>query len=237
MKRMISICLTLLTLLSIAGSACGETNKETITIATSQEPVRFFSCGPEGSNSSDYIVLYNIYDTLVQLTPEGKIVPSLATSWDISEDGLDYTFHLRDDVTFHNGERMTADDVAYTFDYNIGTAIGKALLINYTATDVIDDTTLVVHLSSPFAAFLNGLAARAGQIISKKYMEANGVEGYLSNPIGTGPYKLKSRTSGDTITLEAYDAYWGGEPAIKTVLIKTMTDVSTQIIALEAKKY
>lgn len=246
MRKMLSLMLAVFMIMSFVLTGCSvqpsdkpvvpaETNvKDSLVIATSAEPVRFFSCGPEASNSSDYIVLYNIYDTLVEMSPKGEILPALAKEWTVSEDGLSYTFKLRDDVYFHNGEKMTAKDVAYTMDYNSQTAIGKALLINYSHSEIIDDYTIKITLSKPFAPFINGMTSRAAQIINKAYMEEKGVETYLAAPIGTGPYKFVSRASGDTVTLQAFDDYWGGAPSIKKVYIKTMSDPTTQIVALQA---
>jgi len=246
MKKISSLVFVVLMIVSLAFSGCSSqpsggssgsaqtTAKDSVIIATSAEPVRFFSCGPEASNSSDYIVLYNIYDTLVEMSPKGEILPALAREWTVSDDGLTYTFKLRDDVYFHNGDKMTAEDVAYTMDYNSQTAIGKALLINYSHSEVIDDYTIKITLSKPFTPFINGMTSRAAQIINKAYMEEKGVETYLEAPIGTGPYKFVSRASGDTVTLEAFDKYWGGALSIKKVYIKTMSDPTTQIVALQA---
>ncbi len=246
MKKALSLVLIVLMVMSLVLTGCSkqpsgksgasaEPNaKDSVIIATSAEPVRFFSCGPEASNSSDYIVLYNIYDTLVEMSAKGEILPALAKEWTVSEDGLSYTFKLRDDVYFHNGDKMTAEDVAFTMEYNAQTAIGKALLINYSNSEVVDDNTIIINLSKPFAPFINGMTSRAAQIINKAYMEEKGVETYLEAPIGTGPYKFVSRASGDTVTLEAFDKYWGDDPSIKNVYIKTMSDPTTQIVALQA---
>ena len=82
--------------------------KDSATLATSGEPTRFFPHGSEGSNNNDYLVLNNIYDTLVFLDADGTLQPSLAKEWTISEDGLCYTFKLQEGVKFHDGSTMTA---------------------------------------------------------------------------------------------------------------------------------
>ena len=152
--------------------------KDSATLATSGEPTRFFPCGAEGSNGNDYLVLNNIYDTLVFLDADGTLKPCLAESWDVSEDGLCYTFHLRSGVKFHDGSAMTAEDVVYTFDLSVQNSTGKALIINYDHAEAVDDTTVKIYLTAPYAAFLNGCASRAGGIISKAYYEKEGEEGY-----------------------------------------------------------
>lgn len=207
--------------------------RDSATLATSGEPTRFFPCGAEGSNGNDYLVLNNIYDTLVFLDADGSLKPCLAETWSVSEDGLCYTFNLRSGVKFHDGSDMTAEDVVYTFDLSVQNSTGKALIINYDHAEAVDGSTVKIYLTAPYAAFLNGCASRAGGIISKAYYEKEGPEGYQKAPIGTGPYQFVSAVSGDTITLKAFPDYWNGEAAIKNIYIKTMTDASTQIIALE----
>ena len=207
--------------------------KDSATLATSGEPTKFFPHGSEGSNGNDYLVLNNIYDTLVFLDADGTLQPSLAKEWSVSEDGLCYTFKLQEGVKFHDGSAMTAEDVVFTFDLAVQNSTGKALIINYDHAEAVDDTTVNIYLTAPYAAFLNGCASRSGGIISKAYYEEVGEEGYQKAPIGTGSYKFVSAVSGDTITLEAFEDYWREPASIKTIYIKTMTDASTQIISLE----
>lgn len=233
MKKLVSLLLTLCLVMGFAAMAMAE-GKDTLTVAASAEAKKFFASGKDGSNNNDYaVVLNNLYNTLVVLNAKGEIEPSLATGYTVSEDGKCYTFTLREGVKFHNGDVMTAEDVAYSLDVSSKIANGKALLINYDHSEVADPLTVKVYLTAPYAAFINGIASRVGMIFDKAYFESAGEEGYLKNPIGTGPYKLVSAISGDTITLEAFDGYWGGVAPIKTVYIKTMTDASTQVIALE----
>lgn len=211
-----------------------QAGRNDLKIAVSGEPVRFFPCGPDGSNNSDLIVLNNCYDPLISMNADGTLAPCLADSWEISEDGLVYTFHLKEGVKFHDGSAMTAEDVVFTFDLSSQNTTGKALIINYDHSQVIDEKTVAVHLTEPFAPFLNGIASRAAYIISKAHYEAVGADGYLEQPIGTGAYKFVSALRGDTVTLEAFEDYFGGAAPIKKVEIKIMTDTTTQTIALES---
>lgn len=207
--------------------------REDLKIAVSAEPVRFFPCGPDGSNNNDLIVLNNIYEPLVYLNADGSLSPCLAETWEVSEDGLVYTFNLRKGVKFHDGSEMTAEDVVFTFDLASQNSTGKALIINFDHAEVVDEDTVAVYLTEPFAPFINGVASRAAYIISKKHYESVGVEGYLENPIGTGAYKFASKVSGDNVKLEAFEEHWAPATAIKKVEIKIMTDTTTQSIALE----
>ena len=185
---------------TISSGSTAPIQKDSAILATSGEPTRFFPCGADGSNGNDYLVLNNIYDTLVFLDADGTIQPCLAREWSVSEDGLCYTFHLQEGVTFHDGTPLTAEDVVFTYDLSVQNSTGKALIINYDRAEAVDDSTVNIYLTAPYAAFLNGCASRAGGIISKAYYEQAGEDGYQSAPIGTGPYKFVSAVSGDTIT-------------------------------------
>lgn len=233
MRKIVSLLLVLFIALGIVGPVMAR-DKDSLSIAVSAEAKRFFASGKDGSNNNDYvIVLNNLYNTLVVFNAQGEIEPSLATGYTVSEDGKCYTFILREGVKFHNGDIMTAEDVAFSLNVSSQIANGKALLINYDYAEAIDEHTVNVYITAPYAAFINGIASRVGMIFNKEHYETVGVEGYLKNPVGTGPYKLVSAVSGSTITLEAFDQYWGGVADIKKVYIETMSDTSTQIIALE----
>lgn len=214
----------------------GET-KDTIVLATSGEPYRFYAQGSQSCAGDDNLALSNIYDCLLFLEPDGSLTPALAESYDVSEDGLTYTFHLRQGVKFHNGEEMTAEDVKLTFDTGAAGPIGSALFVNYESCDIVDDYTVDMHLTSPYAAFPYGVASRIGGIICKSYFDEVGEEGYYAAPIGTGPYKFVEYVKGDHTTLTANEDYWRGVPAIKNVVIQTVADTNTQILGLRNGDY
>jgi peptide/nickel transport system substrate-binding protein len=231
MKKSMScaICLALVLLIFWPALAFG---KDVVRVTTSEKPVRFFACGPDGSNNADLIILNNIYDPLLTMQADGTLKPCLAKEYKVSPNGLVYTFKLRENVRFHDGSLMTSDDVVATLDLGSKNSVGKALLINYSKAIAIDKYTVEVHLTAPFAGFLNGIASRAALIFSKAYLDKVGVAGYLKAPIGTGPYRLSS-VSSDIFKLEAFPEYWAGPAKIKTVEIRIMADPSTQMIALE----
>ncbi len=113
--------------------ACGNTasqtaSKDSIVIATSGEPYRFFPQSSGGCGGDDNLVLCNLYDCLFRLENDGSLSPAIATSCEESEDGLSYTFKLREGVTFHNGYPMTAEDVKFTFDLGSAGPLGKTML-------------------------------------------------------------------------------------------------------------
>lgn len=216
----------------VSGSAT-PSGKDSVTIITATEPVNYDMIS-QVSSQTDTIVLNNIYDGLVYITPEGEYLPALATEWVMADDGLSYTFTLREGVTFHNGYPFTAEDVKFSLEGVNERNNGSSLFANFTEAEIVDEYTIVLHLSSPYAAFLTGIASRDGYVQSKQLYEEIGAEGYAAEPVGTGAYRFVSRVSGDTVTLEGYEDYWAGAPSIKTVYIKTISEVNTQMISLES---
>lgn len=211
--------------------------KDTAILATSDEPYRFFAQSKQSCSGADNLVLSNVYDCLLRLEPDGSLTPALAESYELSEDGLVYTFHLRQGVLFHNGQEMKAEDVKFTFDYGFEGPIGAALFPNFSKCEIVDDYTVEVTLTSPFEAFLYGVASRLGGVSCKAYFDEVGDDEYVKNPIGTGPYKFVEWVSGDHTSLTANENYWKGEPAIKNIIIQVVADRNTQMLGLQNGDY
>lgn len=185
------------------------------------------------SSTIELSVLNQIYDTLMYYSADGTKEPEarIAESYEISEDGLDYTFHLRDDVTFHDGTPVTAEDVKFSLElYRDSEYQGSAVAVLDTV-EVTDDTTIVCHLSSPYSPFLQAICSPF--IVSKTYYESD-EEGFVNSPIGSGPYKFVSRTKSSNIVLEAYEDYYRGAPAIKNLTFEVIGEASTKAIALQS---
>lgn len=239
-KRILSILLACSLVISL--SACGNkakttTNasvKDSVTVACAFEPKTFFPYHTKSNtNMDDVPILHNVYETLVKLGSNSEHLPLLAEKWEVSNDGKDYTFHLRKGVTFQDGNKMTAEDVAFSLNLSGKSIAGSSMLANYDNAKVIDDSTVVVHLTDPYAPFLNALSARYGLIIEKALFEKEGQDAYNKAPIGTGPYKFVQQASGDNVTLKANENYWGGVPAIKNVTFKVISDTNTQMVSLQ----
>lgn len=206
-------------------------------------------------NTEFYMVPLNIYDRLVEcevVDGTAVIVPSLAKSWDISDDGLIYTFHLRDDVLFHNGDKFTADDVVYTIErmMNPDTAAlntdffsmikGANARLNGEADHVegavaLDDYTVEITLEVPFAPFLANLATPSCSIYNREATEAAGdqfgIEPTLT--IGTGPFKLSDWVLNDKVTLVRNDDYFKGAASLEAIEIYQVPDENTQKLMYE----
>lgn len=220
-----------------AAPAAPAAAKDTAILATSDEPYRFFAQSKQSCSGADNLVLSNVYDCLLRLEPDGALTPALAESYELSEDGKTYTFHLRQGVKFHDGSEMTAEDVKFTFDYGFEGPIGAALFPNFESCEIVDDYTVDVHLTAPFEAFLYGVASRLGGVSSKAYFDKVGDDEYVKNPMGTGPYKFVEWVSGDHTLLTANEDYWRGEPAIKNIVIQVVADRNTQMLGLQNGDY
>ena len=165
-----------------------------------------------------------IYDTLMYVPMDGnmdKVEPRIASGYTQSDDGLVYTFTIRDDVTFHDGSALTADDCAFSVQLYIDSEY-QGTSADVGSVEAPDDTTLVVTLNAPFAPFLSDICSM--HIGSRAYYESASPEDFMTRPVGSGPYKFVSHAIDTNVILEAYDGYYRGEPAIKNVnyyVIKT----------------
>jgi peptide/nickel transport system substrate-binding protein len=174
-------------------------------------------------------MLVNVYEGLVKLDQDGKIVPLLAKSWDISPDRTTYTFHLQDNATFTNGTKFTADDVVFSInrvktDWKVSL---KSAMDVVSKVEKKDDTTAVVTLAKPSNSWLYKMTTRIGAMFSR-----DGVADLANTPVGTGPYKLESWKRGDAITLAANPAYWGTKPKVEKVVLKYFKDATAMNNAL-----
>ncbi|MDO4265855.1 MAG: ABC transporter substrate-binding protein [Eubacteriales bacterium] len=205
--------------------------------------------------SNDYEIPMNIYDTLVKVEVEddgsSEIAPMLAESWEVSDDGLTYTFHLREDAAFQNGNPVTAQDVKYTFTRMFtaeGTVNGSFLdqiagtdelsagsAEELTGVEVLDDHTVQITLKEPFGAFLSALAFTACAIYDDEATEAAGDDFGMvpEKTVGSGPFIFESWTPNAELVLKRNDNYWGGAAKIPGVVIRIIPDTETQTMMFE----
>lgn len=174
----------------------------------------------------------NIYDSLLTKNDDGTFAGRLASSWEISEDSLEYTFYLEEGVLFHNGEEFTAADVKYSFERGMESAHVNFLYAGITAVEVVDTYTVKVILENPSATLLEVMTLPQTHILNEKAVTEAG-EDYGRNPVGTGPYQFVSWTSGESIELVAFEDYFRGEAPITNVKFRFITDKSTGTIVLE----
>src|SRR5262252_2184614 len=137
-------------------------------------------------------MLYAIHDALVRPYPGQKMGPSLAQSWEESEDGLTYTFKLRPGLKFHNGDPVTSADVKFSFERYQGTG-AQTLKDHVSEVEIVDPLVVRFHLKEPwpdFMTFYGTTATAAGIVVPKKYLTEVGDDGFKKHPIGAGPYKF-----------------------------------------------
>ncbi len=166
---------------------------------------------------------FNIFEGLVKPTPEGDFAPAIAEDYSISEDGTEYSFTLREDVSFHNGETVTPEDVLYSIQKAIDSSI-----IGYDEIDhfeIADDGKLVITLKQSDQNFIPTLT---------QAIVPENAEDLEHSPIGTGPYKLTEYEEQDHITLEKNEDYWGTPAHLDKITIKFATDQAELYLLFEA---
>lgn len=176
-------------------------------------------------------VINLMFESLLTLDENLTVVPQLATSWE-QVDNLNTVFHLRKDVIFHNGEPLTSEDVVFSLNRARSSA-----QVGYNFTPIIDikaidKYTVQVTTDKPFGAILKYLSSVGGSIVSKKAVEESG-NAFSQNPIGSGPYKFKEWIPGDKIVVEAFVNYHGEIPKNKTLIVRSIPEVTNRTIALE----
>jgi len=180
-------------------------------------------------------MLYAIHDALVRPYPGQKLGPSLAQSWEESEDGLTYTFKLRPGLKFHNGDLVTTEDVKFSFGRYQG-AGAQALKDHVSEVEIVDPLVVRFHLKEPwpdFMTFYGTTATAAGIVVPKNYLMQVGDDGFKQHPVGAGPYKFVSSKPGVEVVLEADPGYWRHVPHIKTLVMRSIPDATTRALTLK----
>lgn len=175
-------------------------------------------------------VLFNVYEGLVKADSTGNFNAAVAKDYDVSDDKLTYTFTLRDDVKFHNGDLVTVDDILYSFNTCAATAVETSLVEALSNIDSIaaneEDNTLVIKLKKASAEFLSYVAYV--YIAPKDYQDGK------TQPIGTGPFKFASRSIQENVVLEKNADYYGTPAQVDKVTYKIYEDETARMAALDA---
>jgi len=182
-----------------------------------------------------FMVLYALHDALVKPMPGNIMTPSLAESWSLAKDGVTYEFVLRKNARFHNGDPVTAEDVKFSFDRYKGSG-AKLLKERVKDIQVVAANRVRIVLRAPwpdFMSFYGTSATGAGWIVPKKYVEKVGEDGFKKAPIGAGPYKFVSFTPGVELVLEAVPDYYRKPPAVKRLVMRSITDETTRAAAVK----
>ncbi|HLS90589.1 MAG TPA: glutathione ABC transporter substrate-binding protein [Limnochordia bacterium] len=188
------------------------------------------------TSSPSYAVLDHIFDTLFQMTPEGEVVPSLATSFEAMPDGRTYRITLRQGVTFTDGTPFNAHAVKANLERILDPASQAAfasLISPITEINVIDDHTVELVTEEPFGPILTHLTHSGLAMISPAVLE-KGNEHVAANPVGTGPFVLKEWRQGERIVLVKNDNYWGERGNIEELVFRVVPDDGARLVELEA---
>lgn len=197
---------------------------------------------PVPNSDSQSRLLNSVLDPLVWQPESGVFEPGLAVSWESSEDSKQFTFHLRNDVTFHDGTPFNAEAVKFSFD-RVADPELRALLVGllgpYEQTEVLDEFTARVTFSDPYPLFLDNLSKTGIRPVSPTAVEKFGAD-FGQNIVGTGPFKLRS-FSDESIVLERFDDYaWApsfleheGPAFLNTITYRIIPEDATRVTALE----
>src|ERR1700731_4587238 len=178
-----------------------------------------------------------VFDQPLDQDPQLKLIPHLIKSWTLAPDGLSMAVELRDDVTFHNGDKLTAEDFRYTFFERIkaGHKVDTANSWRKVADiEVLSPTKAVMKFASPAPTAPQWLAFLGSYVVPKDYMEKTGVDGFRDKPIGSGPYRLSEYQLNARIVLERNDAYWGPKPKMRRVTFEIIKDPSARVAATQS---
>ncbi|HBZ45340.1 MAG TPA: ABC transporter substrate-binding protein [Maritimibacter sp.] len=187
---------------------------------------------------NDFRILVNLYEGLVQYKSGTlEVEPALATSWEVSEDGTEYTFKLREGVMFHDGTPFNAEAVKFNFDrmlnedhpyHDTGPFPLAFFFSSVASTEAVDEYTVKFTLNEPYAPFLSNLAYPTGLIVSPAAVEASGAD-FGRNPVGTGPFTFAEWRSNEAVVIERNPDYWGDPAGTEAVVFRPITDANTRV--------
>ncbi|MBO6902762.1 MAG: ABC transporter substrate-binding protein [Rhizobiaceae bacterium] len=178
----------------------------------------------------DEVVYANVFEGLTRIGSGGEVLPALARSWEISDDGKTYTFHLQEGVKFHDGSDLTAEDVVFSLDRaraDDSTNAQKALFAAISSVEAVDATTVKVMLNNPQGSFLYNMGWGDAVIVAPESADGN-----KENPVGTGPFKFANWAKGSSITIEKNPDYWGEPVALDKAEFRIIPDAAAAIPAL-----
>lgn len=251
MRKLVSMlaitALTVSTLVGCGGGSAANTSSngsgsaasgtaDTIVFGQSADPRGLDPALVDDGESSKIIV--NVYEGLLQYKEDStEIEPCLAKSWDISDDGKEYTFHLQEGVKFQDGTDFNAEAVKFnierqTINKTADMSYGDFVYGQVEKVEVVDELTVKVTLDSACTPFLANLAMSLGAPMVSPTACKNANNNLNEAPCGTGPYKFVRWDKGESVVLERNEDYWGEKAATKNVIFKFITDNSARVVAL-----
>ena len=229
--RMLSVMMCFLMVFGLmtgcGGTATDEgTAEKQVVIATD---VELKSLDPMGNwSGACYFIYWTCYDRLLNYDYEtGEFQPGLATSWEMSEDGMEYIFHLRDDVKWHDGTQFTAKDVVYTVARGIETSNGNYPKVDH--AEAIDDYTVKFVMQEP-----NSLVMDKQWIGDSAVIKDGSGDTIATEIMGTGPFKVKEWRIGEHLIIEANPDYWGEKAQVQEIKFVCYPEASARLMAVQA---
>ncbi|WP_432449458.1 ABC transporter substrate-binding protein [Aliiroseovarius marinus] len=204
---------------------------DAITLGMALEPPNLDPTGGAAA-AIDEVVYANIYEGLTRFGPDGAVLPGLASAWTVSDDGLTYTFTLREGVTFHDGSSFDADDVVFSLDRaraEDSTNAQKALFKDIASVAATSPTEVTVTLTTPNGNFPFNMAWGDAVIVAPE-----SVDTAATHPVGTGPFTFENWAKGDHVTITRNDNYWGDAPALSKATFKFISDPNAAFAAMMA---
>ena len=226
--RLLRISAAALALTSGAAAAA----QSDLTVALQLEPPHLDPTSA-AAGAIDSVLYSNVFEGLTRFASDGSIIPGLAKSWEISEDGTSYTFHLNAGVTFHDGTSMDAEDVKFSLDRARGEDSAnaqKALFAGITDVSVVDPLTVKVSLEAANGSFLFNMAWGDAVIVAPET-----IENIKTNPVGTGAFQFSNWVQGDRIELTRNADYWGTPAALESATFKFISDPTAAFAAMMAE--
>ena len=223
---------SLLTASAIALLASMASAQNDITVAIQLEPPNLDPTGG-AAQAIDSVLYSNVFEGLTRFEGDGAVVPGLAKSWDISDDGTVYTFNLNSGVSFHDGTDMDAEDVKFSLDRaraEDSTNAQKRLFSGITDVTVVDPMTVEVTLDQPNGSFLFNMAWGDAVIVAPE-----SIENIASNPIGTGAFTFSDWVQGDRLELTRNENYWGNPAALESATFRFISDPTAAFAAVMAE--
>ena len=226
--RLLRISVAALALTSGAAAAA----QSDLTVALQLEPPHLDPTSA-AAGAIDSVLYSNVFEGLTRFASDGSIIPGLAKSWEISQDGTSYTFHLNAGVTFHDGTSMDAEDVKFSLDRARGEDSAnaqKALFAGITDVSVVDPLTVKVSLDAANGSFLFNMAWGDAVIVAPET-----IENIKTNPVGTGAFEFSNWVQGDRIELTRNADYWGTPAALESATFKFISDPTAGFAAMMAE--
>ncbi|WP_249366819.1 ABC transporter substrate-binding protein [Neobacillus rhizophilus] len=185
------------------------------------------------SSGSDQAILWPIFDTLITFTPDLQPKPGLAKSWEFTDDQT-LTLHLQEGVKFHDGTSFDAEAVKFNIVRMNSKDSKTSDLKNVENVEVVDPSTVKLHLKQPDSSLILALSDRGGMMVSPTAVKEKG-ENFSQNPVGAGPYKLVKQVPNGEVVYEAFENYWQeGLPYLDKITVKIMPEENTRINSLKS---